>query len=58
MTELKNFNALSLKEKEKVKQALDVLCTEENIGDKLTALAHLKTTKPLMWKIALKKLGA
>ena len=58
MTDLKNLNALSPEEKEKVKKALDVLCTEDNIGDKLTALAHLKTTKPMMWKMALKKLGA
>jgi hypothetical protein len=56
MTDFKNFDALSEEEKDQVMKAVDVLCTEKNIGDKLAKLADIKTTKPILWKMVLAKL--
>ena len=57
MTNTENFEALSKEDQDKVMQAVNILCTEPGIADKLTKLAEIKTTKPFIWKMALKKLG-
>lgn len=54
---LKNFEALSREDQAMVMAAVEVLCAEENIAKKITALAEVKNKKPNTWRLALLKLG-
>lgn len=58
-TTLKNFNSLSAEQKDSVMAAVEILL-ENNaaLPDQLTRLAEIKKTKPFVWTMALKKLGA
>ena len=56
---LKNLDALSPADKEKVLSAVDVLCEDnQEIAAQLERLAFIKKNQPLIWKMALLKLKA
>lgn len=55
----KNFESLSAEKKSQVIQAVETLLENNpEFPEQLTKLAEIKKTKPFIWTMALKKLGA